>query len=153
MTIVPTNVSVISGVAIAATLGVLLTLVHRPAAATTTYHADTNTSADITPALANQGTPQVTVNGVNLPANSGTTNVATPTGTATVTVSGDSATVSTSDSNGDSQTTVSPPGNVNISVQSSSSGGGNVNSSSFSETSSHSSVSSSTSSQVDIETH
>lgn len=160
MTIVPTKVSLISGVAVVASVGVLLTLVHRPALGTTAYHADTSTSADITPALTSLGTPQISVNGKELPVQPGTTTVPTPNGAATVTVSGDSATVSTSDGSVD-QTTSTPSGNVHVSIHTRTNGNNNANS--FQQVTSHSSTSSSSNantsvsasgtSHVTIETH
>lgn len=147
MTIVPTKVSLISGVAVVASVGVLLTLVHRPATADTAYHADTSTSADITPAMTSLGTPQISVNGQELPVNQGTTTVPTPNGAATVTVFGDSATVSTSGNDVD-QTTNTPSGNVHIQIHTSSSG--NNDATSFQHVSSHSSVSSSSNSDTSV---
>jgi hypothetical protein len=162
MTIVPMKVSLIGGAAALASVGVLLTLVHRPATAATAYHADTSKSADITPTLASLGTPQISVNGVGVPANPGTTNVATPAGTATVTVSGGNTTVSTDNGNV-TQTTNTPSGDVHIQVKTSSNGNGNASSNSFQQVTSNSSVNSSTdsntsvstsgSSQVDIQTN
>lgn len=160
MITVPTKISLISGVAVVASVGTLLTLVHRPVTAATAYHADSSTSADITPSLTSLGTPQISVNGKEIPAQEGTTTVPTSSGAATVTVSGDSASVSTSDGNVD-QTTSTPSGNVHISVHTSSNG--NNTATSFQHVSSHSStsssggsdtsVSASGTSHVDIETH
>lgn len=155
MTIVPTKLTLIGGVASIAVIGAVFTLVHRPAAQPVSYNADSSTSADITPTLTSQGVvenpPVITVNGTQIPAKTGTTRVNTPEGPATVQVSGNSATVDSGNTESTSSST--PQGSVNVSVTSSSSGTTGNNSSSFVDSSSQTTVSGSGNSSVHIETN
>jgi hypothetical protein len=154
MTIVPTKLTFMAGVASIAVIGAVFTLVHRPAVQPVSYNADTSTSADITPTLTSQGIvenpPVITVNGTQIPVKPGTTRVDTPGGAATVQVSGNAATV---DSQNTGSTSSTPQGSVNVSVSSSSSGTTANHSSAYVNSSSHTTVSGSGSSSVHIETH
>jgi hypothetical protein len=155
MTVVPTKLTFIGGVASLAVIGAVFTLVHRSAALPTSYNADSSTSADITPTLASQGVVEnppvsVTVNGNAIPVKPGTTRVDTPGGTATVQLSGNSASV---DSQGTESTSSTKQGSVNVSVSSSSSGNTGSNSSTFVDSSSDTTVSGSGNSSVHIETN
>jgi hypothetical protein len=127
-------------------VGAVLTLLYQPGSHQATYHGSASTAADITPALSGSASVaplNLTVNGVSLPAGSGTTTVPASGGTATVSVNGDSASVTT---NGPATVqTSTPSGNVSISVQSTSNTGSNTSVNSSNSTSSISSSFSSTS--------